>query len=178
MGLTSIFSIISWTVLLGFVIKALHTLHDAITLNVLLFLLGIIILYITSKYFNHKKQVVQQLPTNVTNLPVEYQEYLKYKQLDEQYNTDEKFSFGKLFGGFSQSRTWAKSFVVGIMVTVMLVVGFSVYKEMSNIFGHKTPPVASTITNTGDGKVESKTESKSETKSSNGLNLNIFSSWF
>jgi len=174
----SLVNVVSWTAFFAFFAKAMNALRTAITINVLLFLLGIIILYSISKFCQFKKPSVQVLPTNVTNLPVDYQDYLKHKQLDEQYNNDERFSIIKLFSGFAQGRNWAKALVIGVMICVMLIVGYSVTKELNTLFGKKQPPVVSTITNTGGGTVEAKTESKSEPKTSNGLNLNLFSGWF
>ncbi len=91
---------------------------------------------------------------------------------------EEKASLRKFFEGFIQPRSWYKALALGIMMTIILSVGYCVFKEVNTFFGKKTPPVVSTITNTGDGKVESKTESKTETKQSNGFNLNIFTGWF
>ncbi|MGI0060367.1 MAG: hypothetical protein ACREBJ_11440 [Nitrosotalea sp.] len=177
-SILGIVNVVSWATLFGMLSKALNSLHAAITTNVLLFLVGLIILFWISKYYNAQKPTVPQLPSNITDVPASYQEYLKYKQLDEQYNNDEQVNFKKFFSGFTQPRNWYKSVVIGIMLVIMCVVGFSVYREINNIFGHKTPPVASTITNSGTGSVDSKTESKAENKQSAGLNLGIFNNWF
>lgn len=113
----------------------------------------------------------------MTNIPLDYQEYLKHKAYDAQFNNDEKFTFSKFFSGFVDHRNYAKAIVLGIIMLVILVIGYSTYKEVKNLFVH-TPPVVSTITNTGGGTVTAKTESKSEHGTSNGLNLGIFNNWF
>lgn len=120
----------------------------------------------------------KQPETTFTNTPIDYQTYVQHKILSEQYDKEEPFSFSKFFSGFGQSKNWAKAIAIGLMLVVVLTIGYCIVHEAENFLGKKTPPVASTITNTGGGQVESKTESKQETKQSNGLNLNIFSSWF
>lgn len=128
-----------------------------------------------------KKQPVTQIPpatTPLTNIPIEYADYLKHQKLDELYNGDETFTMSKFFTGFGQGRNWAKAIVLGTMVAVMLAIGYCIVKKVEDMFFTKPVPIVSTITNSGTGSVEAKTESKSEAKSSNGLNLNFLSNWF
>lgn len=113
-----------------------------------------------------------------SNVPPDYQEYLKHKQLSKRYEEDEPISLQKFFMGFGKGKNWIKSLALGIMMLVIVGVGYSVVTKVIDVFGKKPAPIVSTITNSGGGTVESKTESKSETKTSNGLNFNIFSSWF
>lgn len=107
----------------------------------------------------------------------EYRDYLKHKYLAEKYDKEEPFTWSKFVRGFITGKNYAKAIVLGIIMLVLVFLGYSAYKEISGLFV-KTPPVVSTISNTGGGTVESKTESKSEHKQSNGLNLNVFSGWF
>ena len=114
----------------------------------------------------------------MTNIPLDYQEYLKYRAYAGKYESEESLSATKFFSGFGKGKNWAKAVVMGTMIFILLVVGYSVAKELNTLFGKKQPPVTSTITNTGGGTVQAKTESKNEPKTSNGLNLNLFSGWF
>lgn len=113
-----------------------------------------------------------------TNTPPDYELYLKHKQLSKLYEEEEPLSFQKFFSGFGKGKNWAKSLALGIMMCIIVGVGYSVVTKVIDVFGKKPAPIVSTITNSGDGKVESKTESKTETKTSNGLNLNLLSGWF
>lgn len=173
-----VFKLVSWTVFLVALTKALSTLHASITTNVLLFMAGLIVLYGISKYSEHKSaKAVTAIASDLSNAPADYTEYLKYKALMQKYERTEPVTAGKFFLGFVQGKNWAKGIVLGAIIFVLLFVGSAVYKEVKGFFV-KTPPVSSTITNTGGGTVEAKTESKSSTKQSNGLNLNLFSGWF
>ena len=122
--------------------------------------------------------VIPPVQVPMTNIPLDYQEYLKYKALASKYESEESLSVTKFFSGFGKGKNWAKAVVMGIMIFILLVVGYSVAKELNTLFGKKQPPVVSTITNTGGGTVEAKTESKNSPKTSNGLNLNLLSGWF
>ena len=99
------------------------------------------------------------------------------KQTLEDFFKEEKTSIQKFFSGFTQPRNWCKALALGIMFMIIIAVGYCIVKEVNIFFGKRTPPVSTTISNTGSGKVESKTESKSDSRSSNGLNINIFSGW-
>lgn len=174
----AIFTMVTWTVFLMALTKALSTLHASITTNVLLFLAGVIVLYGMSKYFEHRARVEAPVPhVDFKDAPPEYQEYLRYQAMAKKYERSEPVTVQKFLRGFTMGKNWAKAAVIGVMIFVLLVVGTAVYHEVSRFF-IKPAPVTSTITNTGGGTVESKNESKSSSKQSNGLNLNFFSSWF
>lgn len=115
------------------------------------------------------KTAIADVQVPMTNLPLDYQEYLKHKAYAEKYDAEEALSASKFFSGYGKSKNWAKSVVIGSMIFIILGVGYCIIKEINTIFGK--PPVASTITNTGGGKVDSKTESKTD---NTGLKLGIF----
>lgn len=91
---------------------------------------------------------------------------------------DEHVNIQKFFEGFAQPRSWYKAIALGIMMAIILAIGYCVVKEVNAFFNKKAAPVSTTISNTGAGKVDSKTESTSSTDQNNGVNLNIFSGWF
>jgi len=173
-----VFKLVSWTVFLLALTKALAVLHTSITTNVLIFLGGIIVLYGMSKYFEHRGAKLGPVPQDMANIPPDYAEYLRYRAMVKKYEATEPVTVQKFFLGFMQGKNWAKSMVIGTMIVVILFVGAAVYKEVKGFFVKVPPPVSSTITNTGGGTVEAKTESKTTTKQSNGLNLNLLSNWF
>jgi len=102
----------------------------------------------------------------------------QHTALDSLLNDSEKASLTKFFQGFTQLRNWFKALAFGIMIAIIFAISYGVYTDIKSFFIKKAPPVNSTITNTGGGKVEAKTESSTNTQQSNGLNLNIFSGWF
>jgi hypothetical protein len=177
-GIGMILKLVTWTVFLAALTKALSALHTSITTNVLLFMVALIVLYVLGKYFAYKSSKgAPVVVTDLSNVPPDYAEYLKYQALARKYERTEPVTVQKFLVGFTQGKNWAKALALGIMMVVLLGVGVAVYKEVRGFFV-KPPPVVSTITNTGSGTVEAKTESKTEQKQSNGLNLNFFSGWF
>ena len=99
------------------------------------------------------------------------------KETLQSFFDEEKADLKKFFAGFTQPRSWCKAIALGIMFMIVIAVSYCIIKEVNLFFGKRTPPVSTTISNTGSGSVESKTESKSDSRSSNGLNVNIFSGW-
>lgn len=173
------FTLILWTIFFVALAKVLATLHTSITPNVLYFLGGLALVYFVSKYyeFRHNKEV-PKINSDLSNAPPDYQEYLKYKALASKYEKTEPVTIQKFLLGFTQGKNWAKSIIIGVMFLIMAFVGYGIFKEVTGFFNKPIPPVVSTITNTGAGKVDSKTESNQENKQSNGLNLGIFNNWF